>query len=299
MKAGPTILSISTALMLVPNLPGLGYLGLSAWELLAEGQKAPRVLGTAQSSEEFEAYQKILANTEPELVTQSAERFLQTFPDSGLSPYVHQAAAFAYQKLNDRNSEVRHGEAVLKDLPDNLLVLTILARAFAETDQPELSIARGKAALEALDRTLRPSEVDQSAWLVERASIETDVRLSLGTAYLILAVRNPPGKKDESLQNTFRNLQAALDSNPALGAASYRLGLAYLLQSDRDKAFKFLAWTVALKGPLGQTARAKLERLLSSEDSREHSVLDEWLRKGEEDLQKAMQAKPATRKPAP
>ena len=132
---------------------------LTAWVLSSGGigvadlrpgqQTAPRVVGTAQSNDEFEAYQKVLDIAEPNVAAKRAESFLQMYPDSGLSPYVHQAAVFAYQNLKDRASVIRHGEAVLQDLPDNSLVLSILARTFAEMEQPGLSIARGSAALQA------------------------------------------------------------------------------------------------------------------------------------------------------
>ena len=45
-----------------------------------------------------------------------------------------------------------------------------------------------------------------------------------------------------------RILQKSLDRDPASGPASYRLGLAYLMKEEPEKALKFLAWTVALGG---------------------------------------------------
>ena len=244
------------------------------------------MLGTAQSNEEFEAYQQVLEVAEPQTVARRAESFLQTYPDSGLSPYVHQAAVFAYQDLKDRANVVRHGEAFLKDLPDNSLILSILARTFAEMEQPALSIARGTAALRAAGQMPRPAAIDQSAWVAERANLEANIRLSLGMAYLTLAVTEPAPGKEEPLRNALDNLHKALDGDPASGPASYRLGLAYLMKEEREQALKFLARTVALGGPLATVARAKIDQVLRSQDKQSQPDAEPLIRKAQEDLAK-------------
>ena len=272
----------------------LGLLcALAVGQTTADVQKAPRVVGTAQSNKEFEAYQNILSLKQPGAITRSAEDFLQTYPNSGLSPFIHQAAALAYQQLKDRTRVIRHGEAVLQDLPDNVVVLAILARTFAETDQPALSIARGTAALEAVGRMAPPSTVTESAWLAERANLETDLRLSLGTAYLTQAVKDQPPKREDSLRHAIENLQKSHDGDPTSGPANYRLGLAHLMKGDSDKALKFLAWTVALDGALSAVARARLEQVISSQSRLK--AIDELVQKAKEDLQKAIQAKQTPR----
>jgi tetratricopeptide (TPR) repeat protein len=210
-----------------------------------------------------------------------------------LSPYVHQAAVLAYQDLKDRSGVVRHGEAFLQDLPENVLILSILARAFAEMGQPALSIARGTAALRAAGQMLRPSDIEPSAWVAERARLEANIRLSLGMAYLTLAVAEPAARKQELLRNALEHLHKSLESDPASGAVSYRLGLAYLMKQEPEKALKFLARTVALGGPLGNVARTKLDQVLRSQDRRSQPDAETLIGKAQEDLARETQAREA------
>jgi tetratricopeptide (TPR) repeat protein len=264
-----------------------------ARQLLAEDQALPRVLGTAQNNQEFEDYQKVLATLDPKAVSQSAESFLQHYPNSGLSPFVHQAAMMAYQKLNDRDRLIRHGEAALRDLPDDVPVLATLAKTYAESDQPTQSIARATSALQAFGRTARPPGVADSVWRVERTKIEADIRLSLGTAYLTSAIKDHSGTREALLLNALKNLQESLDSDPELSAASYRLGLAYLAKNDRENAIRYLAWTSAIGGQLGTVARTKLEQVCTAQEKPSPLAIEDLLRKAREDFQKKVQEKQA------
>ena len=60
-------------------------------------QKAERIVGTAQSEEEFQAYQEVLRAGQPREMARHAEEFLERYPESGLSAFVHQAAVTGYQ----------------------------------------------------------------------------------------------------------------------------------------------------------------------------------------------------------
>ena len=62
-------------------------------------QDAPRLLGTSRSEEEFQAYRSILTAGQPADKATQAESFLQQFPDSGLRPFVQQAAVIDQRQL--------------------------------------------------------------------------------------------------------------------------------------------------------------------------------------------------------
>jgi hypothetical protein len=58
---------------------------------------------------------------------------------------VQQAAVIAYEQLSDLQKVILHGEAVLRELPENAAVLVALARAYAETGVADKCIERAQA----------------------------------------------------------------------------------------------------------------------------------------------------------
>src|SRR3989442_14958120 len=55
--------------------------------------KPPRVLGQPQTREEYDKYVAITQATDNQQRVKLSEDFLKDFPDSGLTPYVHQFSA--------------------------------------------------------------------------------------------------------------------------------------------------------------------------------------------------------------
>ena len=258
--------------------------------LWSQTQNTNRVLGTAQTDEEFEAYQLAVKSHAPQEAARNAEGFLKEYPNSGLSPYVHKVAVIAYQQLNDREKVISHGEAMLKDLPDNVAVLAILAQAYVESDDPAKAISRAETALKAFSGMPRPASITDTEWQARRDTIESNIRLSLGTAELTMALEDDrPNQKNEALGRAVENLQKSLASNPQLDAASYRLGLAYLAKNDQDAAAKYFAWTVALGESLSKTGEAKLEQVCQAQGKALHPTIDDLVARAHRDLQKKRQ----------
>jgi len=241
-----------------------------------QADKAPRVVGTAQSDAEFEAYRAVLAARQPADTAAKAEEFLHLYQDSGLSPFVRQAAAFAYQQLNDWEHVISHGEAILRDLPGSPLVLAMTARAYAETGRPERSIERALSALGVLSRMKRPGEADEAQWRSEIDRSKTLIHLSLGTAYLRQAQEaNAEPEAHRSVERALASLESALRIDPENSLVSYRLALGYAFRRDLDRAAVYYAYTVALGGNLGPLAKRKLEQLLKSQASEIERVIGE------------------------
>ena len=88
--------------------------GVSSSGLIAKPQDSNRVPGTAQSDEEFEAYQLALKPRAPEEAARSAKEFLKRYPERCLTPNVHKAAIIAYQQLHERAKVILYAEAKLK-----------------------------------------------------------------------------------------------------------------------------------------------------------------------------------------
>ena len=221
----------------------------------------PRVLGTAQSEDEFQAYHDLFGPLTPQQVVSVSESFRKTYPHSGLTPYVHQTAVMAYRQLNDVNKVIVHAEAVLVDLPQNPVILTMLAQAYADVHRPEQAIDRAKAALRHADEGLPLAAVGEHK-RTQISELKADNYATLGMAYLM---RLHQGKDDSpmdvGLAKVVENLLMAVKLNPAHADASYYLALAYAVQSDDEKSLRYYARAAALGGQTVEKARRDLGRL--------------------------------------
>ena len=70
----------------------------------------------------------MLAETDQDLKISKATEFLQTFPDSGLTPMVHTELAGIYRQRVDVDNFLKHGEEALKEIPNNANLLAITRR---------------------------------------------------------------------------------------------------------------------------------------------------------------------------
>ena len=115
-----------------------------------------RVIGEAQTQEEFDAYSAI--STAPDKVA-AANQFFATYPDSGLSAFVHQVLAQHYDDAGEMVQFLDHASKVLEELPDNAPMLVRLAFVNAERNQTSQTIIdRAERALEVMETLEKPAE---------------------------------------------------------------------------------------------------------------------------------------------
>lgn len=245
-----------------------------AWTSVTDAQSAnnqvngaPRVLGTAQSEQEFDAYRAVLAASDAHAAAAAAESFLQQYSNSGLAPYVHQSAVRAYSQLGDMEQIIRHGEAALVDLPGNALLLSLVGAAYLEQRHLEQAVKCEKAALAAIGKMEPPAVLKRAAWQVQIDALQSRVHLTLGSALLEQFYQTPQAELAQNrLKDAASNLQQALDRDPRSAMASYRLASAFAAEHDSADAIRYYAWTVALGGSTAQIAQPKLAELCSSEN---------------------------------
>ena len=100
-----------------------------AQEQQAPPPPPPRIVGQAQTQEEFDAYEAISAAVDK---VGAADGFLAAYPESGLTAYVHQLLAQHYDEAGDFLNFATHAGKALEELPDNASLLTRLAFVSAE-----------------------------------------------------------------------------------------------------------------------------------------------------------------------
>lgn len=255
-------LATTLALLLAPA----GY-GQSQQQQPAQAPaKPPRVLGQAQTQPEFDAFTAIENAATPDEKAKLAEQFLANFPDSGLTPFVHQVAALSYQQTNSYEKFIDHAEKTLAELPQNPLILTSLAVAYAQRGRSTDAMDRAEKGLKAVDALQKPLDAPQAQWDAQIDQLRADAHYALGTAYLEQFVATSEGKTgdlsgDPSLKLALDYLERSVTQDPGYDVAYYRLGFAYVKKNDADSAIKNYARAVALERFVSAMARESLYKV--------------------------------------
>ena len=262
-------------------------------------QKPPREVGKPQTKAEYDAYVAITQAPDPQQRTQLCEKYLQDFPDSGLTPMVHQIAATTYQQLNNFDKLAEHGEATLVELPDNPVVLTMLVSGYAERAKPDLALERAEKAVTVINNFQAPAGMDPAQLASAKKDLLATVYGSMGAAYLTKGSEEhskrppadpnaPAGEKkeeaDPNLESAITYLNKALELSPKDDYSYYRLGIVYTLKNDADKAIDAYAKAVAISGAVAPMAKENLEKVYKITHKDSLDGLNEQIQKAKDAL---------------
>ncbi len=221
-----------------------------------------RVVGKARSQEEVSAFQAMVAETERDVKISKAQEFLQTFPDSGLTPMVHSDLAEVYRQRADVANFLKHGEEALKELPDAATLLATMSFYYAEGKQPAKAAESATRALAVLGTLEKPQQLTASEWARQKFFLSGESHYALGRVKLGQAQNSmATGPEDPTLQEAVKHFQQSLEADPEHEFASYRLGEAYERQGDIENAVKMFARTTAIAGNIALYAQQRLEEL--------------------------------------
>ena len=254
-----------------------------------KAQPPPRELGKPQTKEEYDAYVAITQATDPQQRAQLSEKYIQDFPDSGLTPYVHQIAATTYQQMNNFEKLAEHGEATLQELPDSPVILTLLANGYADRGKPDMALERSDKALASINALQPPAQMDPEQFKKEKDNLLATVYSSMGVAYLARATderakkaaepktdpvadesgEKPKEEPDPNLEAAITNLNKAIELNVKDDYSYFRLGIVFTLKNDAENAIDAYAKAVAIGGAVTPNAKENLEKVykLTHQDS--------------------------------
>lgn len=225
--------------------------------------KPPRVVGEAQTQAEFEAW-LVLEQVES-LAERAAlaEKFLETYPESGLTPYVHHILARHYYGSNEIEKFVTHAEATLEELPNSPDLLSPLAFVYSEQGQTQKALELAERALATLEDLEKPTDVRAIDWLVQRQQVRADAYYALGRANLNrFNALNPQGDgraTDPSLTQAIENFRKAAENDPRHDYAYFRLGFSETNANNPGSAMEAYARAVAVGGVAASLAQSNLE----------------------------------------
>ncbi len=206
-----------------------------------------------KSTDEYNAFQAMSKETDPNKKLSLADAFLQKFSNSDFKYLAHLQMMQAYQQLGQADKAVGEAREVLKDDVANIQALQYLAFALPFLYKPadanaatELSNieSTAKTGLDALAKVQKPPNVTEEQFNTAIKPVRAVFNAALGFAAL--------QKKDYAAAIT--SFKAAMDDNPNDMYTTYRLGVAYLSSATPDYSNAF--WYLARAVSLGKTNKA-------------------------------------------
>ncbi len=210
---------------------------------------------------DVQAWNEISSTVDPQIRSDLALKFLETYPESNLTYTVHHLLALYFLAINDQDKFILHGEKSLEGLPELPDMLVHLSFVYAERDQPAQAVKKSVQALQVIKNLPDPDEDSAIEWYSQLERLEAEANYSLGRAYLTYADQDSE-HRDVDLTRSVGYFQNALLHDPRHAYASFRLGYAYSNLNKAAGAVNAYARTVAIGGRTAGPARQELARLL-------------------------------------
>lgn len=225
-----------------------------------------RVVGQAQTKEEFDAWTAIDQTDDLQQKAELAMDFLEFHPKSGLTPLAHQLLALYFQQQNEYERFVEHGEKAIAELPSSYVLLIELAVGYAERGEIQKALARAQQGLDGAAAAEQPGQMSLVEWTRNKERLEADGHYALGLANLHQSMKSS-STKAQHLNSCVEHFSKVVELEPDHDRAYLRMGRAYLGKRDAEgkpeveKALEAYARAVATGGMTAEIAREQLDQL--------------------------------------
>jgi len=221
--------------------------------------------GQWKSRDEYDAFNAMASEKDPNKKISLAEAFLQKYANSDFKNLAYIAEMQTYFQMGKSDQAVEAGKKVLSVDPDNLDALAFLSFVFPFTfkaDDPDATAKLSRAdsdahhGLEVLQKFQKPANVTDEQF----SQYVKPKRAVFNNAIGFVALQ----RKDYA--GAITAFKAASEDNPSDVYTFYREGLAYLYSTppDTDHALWYIARAVALaqasKNPAGDDINKFLKR---------------------------------------
>jgi len=205
-----------------------------------------------KSRDEYDAYQAIVGEQDPNKKIQLAQAFLEKFKDSDFKDLAYLEVLGAYLRLGDGIKAVEAGQKALEANPDNLDAQTRVAYLFPfafRLDDPDLAAKLSRAesdakrGLEVLQKAQKPENVTEDQFNQRFKASRAVFNSLLGFV----------GLQRKDYAGAVTSLKAAAEDNPSYSYGFYWLGLSYLNLTPRD--YDNAVWNMARAISLAKAAR--------------------------------------------
>jgi tetratricopeptide (TPR) repeat protein len=204
-----------------------------------------------KSRDEYEAFNAMATEKDPNKKISLAEAFLQKFSNSDFKEGAYMAEMQAYQQLGQADKAVEAAHKALELNPDNLDALRFLSFVFPfiyKADDPEATAKLSRAesdakhGLEMLQKLQKPAGVSDEQFNQAVKGLRAVFNGTVGFVAL--------QRKDYAAAIT--SCKAASEDNPSDWYVFYRMGLAYLYSNPHD--YDHALWYIARAYDLAKQA---------------------------------------------
>src|SRR5687767_1029737 len=152
------------------------------------------------SPAEVEAYKKLQAEADTAAKKRLVDEFLKTYPESGLTAYVHQEGSYLGQQTNNFESMIDHGEKSLAIIPENFTLMTILANAYVERNFVDKAEEKAEKAIDLVQNATKPAAATEEQWTQGKNMLLSTNFSTLGYVHLRRAqgIPDPKERKAET-----------------------------------------------------------------------------------------------------
>ncbi|MGD0456565.1 MAG: hypothetical protein ABSC21_02325 [Terriglobia bacterium] len=205
-----------------------------------------------KSRDEYEAFNAMATEKDPNKKISLAEAFLQKFSNSDFKDGAYVVEMQTYQQLNQADKAVEAGHKALEANPENLDALRFLSFVFPfvyKADDPEAAAKLSRAesdakhGLEVLQKLQKPAGVSDEQFNQALKGLRAVFNGTVGFVAL--------QRKDYAAAIT--SYKAASEDNPSDWYVFYRMGLAYLYSNPHD--YDHGIWYIARALALAQAAK--------------------------------------------
>jgi tetratricopeptide (TPR) repeat protein len=225
--------------------------------VLAHRWNAPPQAAQAKnwkSREEYDAFNAMITEKDPNKKIAAAEAFLQKYSNSDFKDGAYIIEMQTYQQLNQGDKAIEAGHKALEVNPDNLEALRFLSFVFPfvyKADDPQATAKLSRAesdakhGLEILPKQQKPAGVSDEQFNQALKGLRAVFNDAVGFAAL--------QRKDYAA--TIASYKSAAEDNPGDSYTFFRMGLAYLYSTPRD--YDHAIWYIARALSLAQAAVPK------------------------------------------
>ena len=204
-------------------------------QLVSRAEAAPQAAAGPQwkSREEYDAFNAMATEKDPNKKLSLAEAFLQKYSNSDFKDSAYLVEMQTYQQMNQTDKAVDAAQKALQANPNNLQALRFLSFTFPflyKPDDPDATSKLSRAdsdahhGLEVLQKLQKPQGATEEQFQQGVKEFRSVFNSCIGFVAL--------QKKDYA--NAITALKAATDDNPSGWYAIYWMGLAYLYSTPRD-----------------------------------------------------------------
>jgi tetratricopeptide (TPR) repeat protein len=231
----------------------------------AAPQKSPEQVATEEKQALIGRIQANMNN--PQELAAAAEEFIQKYPNDQNVLFVRFQATMAYQRLNNFEKMEEHGKAVMQAIPDNPVIPTMMANAYAENNKiAEAEEMAGKA-LAIVDKMVRPDNVPAEQWDPQMNDLKCTLYSTMGYVDLQKASKIDKADKaqrEEVLDKAIGEFAKATTLNKLDDISYYRLGICYALENKVDESLSSYAKAAAINRAVGERAKSDIEKILDT-----------------------------------